>query len=112
MGKEQGKIHFQYAKAPDYKIVYANGAIGGLTPQSEVKFDLYFEYLPSPTLTTHSRIHGDLGPEIERQPVEMPFLRESRVGVVMSPEKARALGEWLLQRYTEYQKRKEKKDVE
>ena len=90
------KISFRYEKHPDYRIVFANGAVGGTTPRGDIKFDLFIEYLEVPEETTHSVTPDGLGPEIARKPSSPSFTRQSQVGVIMTPSQAKALAYWLM----------------
>jgi hypothetical protein len=90
------RIVYRYEKHPQYRVVFANGAIGGATPRGDVKFDLFLEYLEVPEETVHSLTPDGIGPEVERSPKDSPFTRQSQVGVVMSPGQAKALAYWLM----------------
>lgn len=89
-------IRYKYTRHPDYRTVYANGAIGGTTPRGDVKFDLFIEFVDLPEESVHSITPDGIGPEIERQPVNPPLNRQSQVGVIMSPSQAKSLAYWLL----------------
>ena len=90
------RIVYRYEKHPEYRIVFANGAVGGATPRGDVKFDLFLEYLEVPQESVHSLTPDGIGPEIERTPKDSPFTRQSQVGVIMSPGQAKALAYWLM----------------
>ena len=90
------KITFRYEKHPDYRIIFANGAVGGTTPRGDIKFALFIEYLEVPEETAHSITPDGLGPEIERKPSNPGFTRQSQVGVIMTPGQAKSLAYWLM----------------
>jgi hypothetical protein len=98
-------VIFTYQKNPDYRIKYANGAFGGVTPKGEIKFDLFVEYLQNPEETVHSMTPDGLGPEIDRTPEKPPIVRESQVGIIMSIGEAKSLAAWLMQRVNTYEQR-------
>jgi hypothetical protein len=95
-GMSRRRIVYRYEKHPEYRMVYANGAAGGATPRGDVKFDLFIEYLEVPEETVHSITPDGIGPEIERNPKDSAFTRQSQVGVIMSPGQAKALAYWLM----------------
>ena len=102
----QKKITFRYEKHPDYRVIFANGAVGGTTPRGDIKFDLFIEYLEVPESTIHSITPDGIGPEIERNPPNLPFTRQSQAGVIMSPGQARALAYWLMGQVDTIEKKK------
>ena len=104
----QKKITFRYEKHPDYRVIFANGAVGGATPRGDIKFDLFIEYLEVPESTIHSITPDGIGPEIERNPPSLPFTRQSQVGVIMSPGQARSLAYWLMGQVDTIEKKRKK----
>jgi len=90
------KVRFKYERAPDYRIVYANGAFGGPSPRGEMKFDLFAEVVMPPDYVVHA-LHpsGELGDELEREPSEPNIVRQAQIGVVMSLAEAKNLNAWL-----------------
>lgn len=92
------EITFQFEKDPEYRIITANGAWGGITPRGELKFDLFFEHVDLPEEITYMATPDGLGPEISRTPNPAPITREALIGVVMTPENAENLGRWLLEK--------------
>jgi hypothetical protein len=89
-------ITFRYEKHPDYRIIFANGALGGTTPRGDIKFDLFIEYLEVPEETVHMITPDGMGPEIERRPSTSPLTRQSQIGVIMNPGQAKSLAYWLM----------------
>jgi hypothetical protein len=100
------RIVYRYEKHPEYRVVFANGAVGGATPRGDVKFDLFLEYLEVPEQSVHSLTPDGIGPEIERSPKDSPFTRQSQVGVVMSPGQAKALAYWLMGQVEQMEKKR------
>ncbi len=100
------QIVYRYEKHPEYRIVSANGAVGGATPRGDVKFDLFLEYLEVPEETVHSITLDGIGPEIDRSPKDPPFIRQSQVGVIMSPGQAKALAYWLMGQVDQMEKKR------
>lgn len=93
------EIKITFKKAADYRIIPVTGAWGGVSPQGEIIFDLFVEKLEVPESV---KIKVEPG----RPPVEMAregqvHIRESQIGVVVRPDIARSLGEWLIQKANE-----------
>ena len=88
------RIVFEYARSRDFRLIYANGAQGGVTPRGELLFDLFVEQQRAVLRTAHSVVPDGLGPEeVELAP---NHLREVQARVVMSLQQAKSLGRWLL----------------
>ena len=80
-----------------HKIVSASGAWGGITPHGMIYFDMFLEK-PAPPGETTITIDERTGQRTETVdgPSE-PFLeRLLLVGVIVRPEVARSIGQWLL----------------
>ena len=93
------EIKIQFKRAPDYRIIPITGAWGGVNPQGEIVFDLFVERLEVPE-SIRMRVEPGRPPlEIGREG-EM-HVRECQVGVVVRPDIARSIGEWLIQKATE-----------
>jgi len=90
--KEAVKIKF--IKSNDYKMIPATGAWGGLSPNNEVVFDLFVEKHGYPKSI---EIEIENGKKVEeKQDVDNIFIREAQIGVVLRPDIANSLGEWLI----------------
>ena len=96
---------FGYEKDPAFRVVYANGAQGGVTPKGEYTFDLFFEHARPPTKVVHSITPDGLGPEVERQPPAPQVVRELLVGVVMTPAGAKSLAHWILETIHQFEEK-------
>ena len=59
-------VTYKYTRHSEYRIIYANGAIGGTTPRGDIKYDLFIEFVDIPEESVHSITPDGLGPEIER----------------------------------------------
>jgi hypothetical protein len=102
------QIAYKYEKHPDYRVIFANGAVGGATPRGDIKFDLFIEYLEVPETTVHSITPDGIGPEIERTPKAPPFTRQSQAGVIMNPGQAKSLAYWLMGQVENLEKKRKK----
>ena len=90
------QVKFEFYESPEYRHIYANGAFGGPTAKGEIKFDLFIEYRKGPDAVYHSVTPDGLGPEVDREPEDLPFIRESQVGVVMTVSEAENFARWLM----------------
>lgn len=92
--KEVVKIKF--GKSNDYKMIPATGAWGGLSPNNEVVFDLFVEKHVYPESIELEIQNGKQAEEKQKQKEEHVFIREAQIGVVLRPDIAYSLGEWLI----------------
>lgn len=97
MDQDNKKIRFHYQKANLFRVIHADGAWGGLTPDLQVFFSLFNTRPPIPQVLGFDIQAG--GMQLEERP-EMTvskdgLLREVEVGVVMSPENVQALIDFL-----------------
>jgi len=90
-------VVFEYIKSPLFRVIHADGAIGGVTPTGNVHFALYSERGAIPRQMVHSRNpDGTLGDPIPSQMVQRPdVIREMDVDVVMTREFIQVFITWL-----------------
>lgn len=100
------EVIFEYIDSPDYRVYRANGAAGGITPQGDIRIDLYFESARLPDRVIHMVTPDGLGPQIEREPEETVIERELQCGLVMTPEQARGLAQWIIVQVNAYDRRR------
>lgn len=94
-------IRFEFSKAPDYRVVAANGVWGGLTPRGELHLDFMLDSIGIPAAVVHSiTAEGGLGPEITRQPPKV-VSRELQFGVLLSLGHAESIANWILDKVRE-----------
>jgi hypothetical protein len=92
-------IALHYVKSNYFRVVHADGAIGGFTPRGEIFVSLYSERAPLPDVTVQAVENGQLGKEIiEQRKGSEGILRELEVGVVMDLNVAKSLMTWLEER--------------
>jgi hypothetical protein len=98
-------ITFRHINSNYFRVIHADGAIGGFTPRGQLFFNLYSERPPLPEITVQAIENGQLGKEIteKRPPVSEGILREFEVGVVMDMNVAKALAIWLDERIKIYE---------
>ena len=89
-------VTLNYIKSNYFRVVHADGAIGGFTPRGEVFFSIYSERAPLPDVTVQAVENGQLGKEIlEQRKGSEGILRELEVGVVMDLNVAKSFHMWL-----------------
>jgi len=101
--KPPTKVKFVYKKAEDYQQCFVNGAYGGFSPRGDFICDFFFEFKELPT-----EQEANVKPEsneldyIKGQPPETAeFVREVRLGIVMTPQELINLRDWMNKRIDE-----------
>ncbi len=91
------RIKFDYIKSNFFRVVYADGAVGGLTPKLGIRMAFYNERNAIPRQTTHTiNAEGALSPEIREERIARDaIVREVEVDVVMDLKAAVSLVQWL-----------------
>jgi hypothetical protein len=94
------KVRFHYLKSHLFRVIHADGALGGLTPSADIFFTLYSQRAPIPQVTVQKIMpDGQLGDEItEEREQKDGIVREPEVGVVMNLATAKAFHQWLTTR--------------
>lgn len=97
---DEGRITYRYVRAPQYRKIPTSGVWGGVTPDGNIIANFFVDTPEMPISITHElRPAGVLGEEIAREyneSEEAAIERSLEVGVVVSPQKARAIAQWLL----------------
>lgn len=95
------KIFFK--KSPEYRTVTTTGVWGGITPQGLLCCDLFMERQESPeSVTIEVNEQTGVAQEVDRQPRQSMMVRESMVGLVLTPEAAHSIGTWLVRNAEEF----------
>ena len=97
---DPGEVAFDYVKTADFRIVWADGGIGGPTAHGHVHLALYAERpaIPRRQVFKIDQATSSLGPLIpEKTITRMAYVREMSCDLMMTPDVARKLGEWLIQ---------------
>lgn len=90
MGK---KVTIQYEKDKDYRTLPCQGAWFGVAPNGDIVADLYVERPTPPTEVTIEVEPPNMVRELER--VGEKNVRILMAGLVMRPDVAYMMGEWL-----------------
>jgi hypothetical protein len=101
MPDADGKVLIQFERSPNYRLVAADGAWGGPTPRGHIIVNFFVDVPVAPLSVTHALSEdGQLGPEVERSPTQNDarprVSREFEMGVLLSPEDAESIANWLL----------------
>ena len=89
-------IEFHYVKSNLFRVVRAEGAMGGLTPSREIFVSLFNERAALPKMIQFSvSPEGQLGPEIKREG-KSGIVREMEIGVLINAAAAKHLADFLL----------------
>ena len=97
--EHSNKVKFIFRKSEGYQIHYVNGAFGGLTPRGDILYHLFFEHRDLPGEEEMTIEEGKLKPQEDLADLEM--VRDLKVGIIMTPEQAESLANWLLSRVGE-----------
>jgi hypothetical protein len=96
--KLPAEVAFDYIKSNQFRVIAADGAFGGLSPNGrEIRMALFNERRPIPRKTVHPvTADGTLGAEdLNRRETRQAFVREIEVDVVLDLETAAILHTWL-----------------
>ncbi len=93
--KDKQTFEILFTRASGYRVIPATGAWGGLSPNGEVVFDLYVEKRQNPERIKIETAGGKPTSEM-RFPDPQPFVREAQIGIVLRPDIAKAIGEFLI----------------
>lgn len=90
--RELPKVKITYREGRDFRVLPVTGARGGLTAQGLVYASLFHERMTGPHEVTLDQAAGKEAPvSSELVLVE----RTEEVGLLMTPEVARSISEWL-----------------
>jgi hypothetical protein len=111
-GPSDNEIAIDYVKAPDFRVVWADGAIGSVTPNGLIHFSLYAERQAIPrrqvfALEVEGNV-GRLGKEVlEKQISRGSIVREMSFDVFLTAQSAENLALWLNSQSAELKKIKD-----
>jgi hypothetical protein len=96
-----------FKRNADYKSVPVSGIWGSVTPQGMINGDIFVESIEPPEFIVLDidQITGE-PKTTKKHPEKQDVLREAIVGLVFKPDIARSIGEWLIAKADEVEKRK------
>lgn len=92
------KVTFHFTRDEGYRFAAVNGVWGGPTPRGDIRVDFFYEHQPVPELVAQAIPDGRPGPELERRPDPKQFERTVVFGMMLTPEQAVSIGEWLMEK--------------
>lgn len=96
-----GTLQFHYIKSNYFRVVHADGAVGGLTPSGMIHVALYNERPAIPKSVSHIIDEaGNLGRRVETDS-RTGFVREIEVDTFITVATAESLVDWLQHRIDE-----------
>ena len=104
---DEKRLKISYQRSDDYRVVAANGAVGGVGPQGDFFVQFYVETRTLPIDIVQELVpdaeggRGMLG-KILSPEEEHNVTRELQCGVLMSREQARSLAEFIGRQLEEF----------
>lgn len=100
------KVRFKYNIPSDYQIIYANGVYGGITPRGELHCNFFFEHSGIPEVEDAELMKDGKVKMKEKELEEVIINRDLKVGIVLSPEQALSIANWMLDKIKSFESRK------
>ena len=96
-------VAFDYIKSQDFKVIRADGAIGGVTPSGHIHMALYSERQAIPRrIVNELNADGTLGAVLDdKTETRGSMVREMDIDVFLTRDVAKNIGDWLLERVKE-----------
>ena len=88
------EINVSYIKSKSFRVIYADGSWGGVTPRGLLNFGFYNERRPIPR-ETRVQLQGDVVAQEIQLEGRSGVVREVEVNVVMNLENAKEFHVWL-----------------
>ncbi len=100
-------VKFVYKKSEEYKEYYANGVMGAISPRGDFGFSFFFEHIDMPTdqkmkIEEDGKLVEIAELDEEEKNKEINIIRDVKVGIIMKPDQAEILGNWLLKMIRDY----------
>jgi hypothetical protein len=107
---EPQTVAFEYIKSQLFRVVHADGAVGGVTPSGNLHIAFFSERPAIPRMLVHQRNpDGTLGDLLPEQTVVRPgIIREMDFDVVIRPEVVDTLLNWLQDRKSDLKKHRDR----
>jgi hypothetical protein len=105
LAEDKKKVKFKFNKTPEYRILFANGAYGGVTPRGNFLLHFFNEYSPVPT--SEVIVLGDKGEVKQAQAIREQgesefgkpvYVRDLVVGISMPADQAVSVANFILER--------------
>lgn len=86
-----------FEKSPNYRHIPVNGVWGSASPQ-EIHANFFFDRAAFPVSIT---LEDSGGMEVDREMSQFSVTRTVEVGICMTPNTARSIAEWILEKVDE-----------
>lgn len=93
-GQRSDTIEFDYIKSNHYRVIHADGAVGGSTPTGYIQMDVWSQRRPIPDKVVHALEDGYLGEEVSRES-RAGIIREVEAGILLDVRAAIAMRDWI-----------------
>jgi hypothetical protein len=106
MDQNRKTVQFYYQKSNLFRVVHADGAWGGVTPEGNLFFSFFNSRPPIPEMLVHPiNDDGSLGEDIPELKVSKEgIIREVECGIVMTPQNVKGLIDFLTGRLEQLEK--------
>jgi hypothetical protein len=94
--EKKSSLPIKYKRASDFKLIPATGAFGGPNPNGEIICNFFIEYRSFPENLSVVVEDGKVPMQVESGKDDATYIRELQAGIVMRPDIARLIGEWLV----------------
>lgn len=98
MSEAEGIIVFQ--RLPDYRLYSSTGVWGGINPQGLIICDFFLDQINHPK-TVSFTVHDGTVIQGEEDSSHITITRELQVGIVLKPDIAYLIGQWLIEKAKE-----------
>lgn len=109
-GAGENEVAIDYIKAHDFRVVWVDGGVGGITPNGHIHCAVYAERQALPRrqvfhIDMKDGQAGSLGREVlEKQISRGSVVREMACDLFLSPQGAENLANWLLSQVAQLRK--------
>jgi hypothetical protein len=94
------KLNISFEKSKVFKFIPATGAWGGPNPNGEIICNFFIEHRRHPK-ELNVEIESKTGKVKKEERKGESLIRELQVGIIMRPDIAKAVGEWLIKKADE-----------
>lgn len=96
------EIPVNFVQSPDFRVIYCEGAWGGITPRGLIQMAIFTERMPLPDTVKHViQEDGGLTPVEEKRPPAMERIIEA--DLIMPMDVAISVRDWLTIKITQAQ---------
>ena len=94
------KVEATYVKSQLCRVIHADGAWGGLTPQGTIHMALFSEHTKAPDATVFLLDRATQTAKEQPAGPQTTWIREVEADIILTREAARALRDWLTDKLT------------